>query len=786
MSFSGQKRALQQEHSKFRQLELLLDLAAAISQAKESGEIYRAAAQGLVHSLSADRAAVMIFDLDGVLRFKESVGLSDEYRAAVEGHTPWRRGAVDAQPIVVSDVLQDASLAAYRQVLAREGIRALAFIPLMANGGLIGKFILYYNAPHEFRPEEIRVSQAIATHVARAWARQDIEEALRDSEQRLLFAQRAAHVGVWDCDLRTNVTLISAEYARLHGLASDRPSLTHEEWLGLVHPDDRERLKAGLEESIEKRHFWENEFRVMWPDGSVHWLLGKGEVFLDESDRPVRMAGVTLDITERRRAEEQFSGLLEAAPDAIVVANQDGKIVLANSQVESLFGYRRDELLGRDIELLLPERFRGRHPGFRKDYFAQPKVRPMGSGQELRGLRKDGTEFSVEISLSPSKTDEGLLVSAAIRDVTERKRAEDALRESQQHLVSIYNTVGDGIFYLAVEPEGQYRIVSVNAAFLRVTGLSHEKVVGKTVTEIIPEPSLTIVLGKYRQAIKENTVVRWQATSYHPAGRLIGEVSIAPVFDNTGTCTHLVGSVHDITEVKRAQEIEDRLTSNLAASRDEIRALAASLMRAQEDERRRISRELHDQICHQLASLAVQIDKLAVSPPPPEKARVHFEAIRARVVKTSQEVHDIAYQMHTAILDDLGLSDSLKNLCSQFSERYLNIAVSFKDSGLRTSIPSDVATCLFRVAQESLQNIAKHSGAKNVSVHLGLKNGAAVLTIQDDGAGVDRKAVKGCGGLGLIGMEERAHSVNGKLTITTRLGHGTQITLAVPLPIDSL
>ena len=112
------------------------------------------------------------------------------------------------------------------------------------------------------------------------------ERALRDSEQRLMLAQSAAHVGVWDCDLRTNVTVISEEYARIHGLAPDRPPLTHEEWLGLVHPADRERVEALLTGSIEQTHVWNHEFRVVWPDGSVHWLLGKGEVFLDELGRP--------------------------------------------------------------------------------------------------------------------------------------------------------------------------------------------------------------------------------------------------------------------------------------------------------------------------------------------------------------------------------------------------------------------------------------------------------------------------------------------------------------------
>jgi signal transduction histidine kinase len=225
-----------------------------------------------------------------------------------------------------------------------------------------------------------------------------------------------------------------------------------------------------------------------------------------------------------------------------------------------------------------------------------------------------------------------------------------------------------------------------------------------------------------------------------------------------------------------------QIIARLQASRDEIRALAASLMRAQEDERRRVSRELHDQICYQLGSLAREISTLAAGPLSFKNVRANLEEIRARLVKTSQDTHHIAFQMQTAILNDLGLVASLSALCRQFPEQYPNIAVDFENSGPPTSIPNEVATCLYRVAQESLQNTAKHSGAKNVFVRLGFKNGAIVLTIQDDGAGFDPEAVKGHGGIGLISMKERAHSVNGEQTITSQPGHGTQITLEIPLP----
>jgi PAS domain S-box-containing protein len=190
-----------------------------------------------------------------------------------------------------------------------------------------------------------------------------------------------------------------------------------------------------------------------------------GYVEQESGRRPVQAEG----LRQIPRPEHEFDGFLEAAPDAVVIADQDGRIIRVNAQTEKLFGYLRGELLGREVEILMPERFRGQHIGQRTDYFANPVTRPMGTGQQLYGLRKDGHEFPTEISLSPLPAEDGFVIASAIRDVTENRRMEEELRKRTQELEDAVRHKDEFLGILAHELRNPLAAISNAIEVLRLS-----------------------------------------------------------------------------------------------------------------------------------------------------------------------------------------------------------------------------------------------------------------------------------------------------------------------------
>ncbi len=185
---------------------------------------------------------------------------------------------------------------------------------------------------------------------------------------------------------------------------------------------------------------------------------------------------------------------------------------------------------------------------------------------EIRTLTKDGKTVWVRVYAHPvldAESKELVGIYGAVQDITERKRAEEIIEASEKRLSLIFDTVDDVIFLLSVEPEDCFRFVSVNPAFLGLTGLKREQVVGKRIEEVLPEAAHALVKSKYQQAIRENKTVKWEEVSVYPTGTLYGVAAVTPAWDTAGVCTHLIGSVHDITEIRRAEEEIRKLNQGL-------------------------------------------------------------------------------------------------------------------------------------------------------------------------------------------------------------------------------
>jgi two-component system sensor kinase FixL len=281
------------------------------------------------------------------------------------------------------------------------------------------------------------VLQAIliaALLVERFWRRK-AEASLRESEARFRAMADTAPAMIWMSGMDKLCTFFNKGWLDFTGRALEQE--LGDGWAEGVHREDLDRCIEIYVNSFEARYPFTMEYRLRRKDGEYRWVLDSGVPRFGQDGTFLGYIGSCIDVTEHKQAQDRFRLVVEASPSGIVLVDSQGHIVLVNARAEKLFGYERKELLGKSIELLVPERFSSRHPAYRGGFYAKPTSRAMGAGRELFARRKDGTEFPVEIGISPIQTPQGMVVLCAVADITERKQAEAEARKHRDELAHL-------------------------------------------------------------------------------------------------------------------------------------------------------------------------------------------------------------------------------------------------------------------------------------------------------------------------------------------------------------
>lgn len=375
----------------------------------------------------------------------------------------------------------------------------------------------------------------------------------RNREERFELAAKGARDGIWDWNVVTGEIYFSPRWKSMLGYQDEELSDNFSEFETRLHPEDRERVMAAVQDYLAGRiEVYEVEFRMRHKDGSYRWILTRGASICDSQGHPTRMAGSHTDISERKRLEGRFREVVEAAPCGMVLVNQGGQIVIVNAQIEYLFGYARADLVGQSIDKLVPERFRGAHPKSRADYSDQPQIRSMGVGRELFGLRKDGTEFPVEIGLNPIQTEAGNMTLSTVVDITERKRAVRAIQDSEERLRSVVNTAVDAI--IVIDERGN--VESANPAMERLFGYTIDEVIGRNVNLLMPSPYREnhdqYLSNFFTTGVKKVIGIGREVVAQRKDGSVFPiELSVSEVW--LGGRRKFTGIVRDVTKRKHAE-----------------------------------------------------------------------------------------------------------------------------------------------------------------------------------------------------------------------------------------
>lgn len=637
------------------------------------------------------------------------------------------------------------------------------------------------------------------------------ESALRESEERFLMAQSAGNVGVWDWDLVANRTYWSDTMWSFYGeVPSTDVNPDDAFWSAHLHPDDHDRVKEHLYRSISSRDLqYKDEFRIIGAEERIIWIASMANIVRDKEGRAIRIYGVNVDITERklneerlRRNEMQLRLVTDSLPALIAYIDNKKRYQFVNGTYSEWFGHQPADLIGRPIRDVL---------GARAFETLKPLIEKALSGETVSmhteiHYKNIGTKF-IHLNYVPDIADDGTVRGffSLISDLTEMKRSEELLRSTEEKMALLMENVAD---YAIFSTDTKGNIESWNIGAEKIFGYSADEIIGRS-GEILYTAE-DAVRGVHRnemrvarqkgRATDERWYVRKDGTRFFANGvmmplivgqRLTGYAKIAGDLTEKKRSAEALQTAHDELELRVFQRTRELGEMNELLRREvEQRKLSEKhrvkllhrIVSAQEAERKRIARDIHDQLGQRLTALRLKLASLHDVYPDNKLASARVERLQEIASLLDSEVSFLASELRPSVLDDLGLEEALRAYTRDWSNHF-DITLKFHSNGLvGKRYGREAETQIYRIAQEALNNVAKHAGPAEVTVLAEQSAEFLVLIIEDSGSGfdVDERPGKSQRGLGLVGMRERATLIGATLEIESGPGQGTTIFLRLP------
>jgi PAS domain S-box-containing protein len=468
-------------------------------------------------------------------------------------------------------------------------------------------------------------------------------------------------------------------------------------------------------------------------------------------------------------SEGRLQAIIQSAMDAIIIVDAGQRIVLFNAAAEQIFRCPSADAIGAQIGRFIPGQRLKPQPLLKAESAdGGTPMRKTGEHLALAGVRADGAEFPIEASISQVQLHGVEHFIVILRDITERKQVEAALRENEQRYRTLFSQAMDGI--LLLDAEGN--IVDVNSSFARMHGYAADELLLLHLSKLDTPETLALVPGRMTRILRGETI-GFEVEHYHKDGHIL-PLDVAASGIDIGGKMYVLAFHRDITERRRAEQ-------KLRRSQQALHGLSKAANEALEAERRRTARELHDELGQSLTALKMDLESLRSALPPGQpELEQRALAMNALLDGTIAATRRIAADLRPLMLDDLGLAAALDWLTQNYS-KHTGIATDLIIDDTVAQVPEPIASALYRITQESLTNVAKYAHASNAEIRLERDGNWVQLLVRDNGRGIEAADQDKRGTFGLLGIRERVTLLGGEVAIEGEPGQGSEVRVRIPL-----